>query len=238
MARRWVVLTALASLVIVPLMLLIDVPAIRLMPPRGTESLWPVRLFTELAKSSYVLWTLAAGLLLVILAMLFVRGTSRSVLAALSIRVQYLFFSVLTAMLLGEVLKFAVGRGRPFVGGEANAFNFAPFTGTPAFASLPSGHALAACALAFAVSSLWPRWRVFMWTFAVLICVSRIVLLAHHPSDVVAGALIGVVATMFVRYWFASRRIGFKIGADGAIHPLEGPSWVGLKRVAREAFAT
>lgn len=238
MARRWVILSALASVAILPLMFLIDVPAIRLMPPRGTASLWPVQVFTELAKSTYVLWALAALLLLIVLTMPRMRGLSRSVLAALSVRVQYLFLSVLVAMLAGEVLKFVAGRGRPFVGGEANAFNFSPFAGTPAFASLPSGHALAAFALAFAVSALWPRWRVAMWTYAVLICISRIVLLAHHPSDVVAGALTGVVAAMFVRYWFAARRLGFKIGADGAIAPLEGPSSTGLKRVAREAFAT
>jgi undecaprenyl-diphosphatase len=63
------------------------------------------------------------------------------------------------------------------------------------------------------------------------------VLLAHHPSDVVAGALIGVVGAMFVRYWFAARRLGFAIRRDGAIVPLAGPSLGHLKRVAREASA-
>jgi membrane-associated phospholipid phosphatase len=63
------------------------------------------------------------------------------------------------------------------------------------------------------------------------------VLLAHHPSDVVAGALIGVVGAMFVRYWFAARRLGFAIRRDGAIVPLAGPSLGRLKRVARGASA-
>ena len=45
-------------------------------------------------------------------------------------------------------------------------------------------------------------------------------LLAHHPSDVVAGALIGVVGAMAVRYWFAARRLGFAIRRDGKIVPL------------------
>lgn len=237
MARRWVVLSALTSVIVAPLMFLVDVPVIRMMPPRGTESLWPIRIFTDFAKSAYVLWTLAGALVLVVVAMPLMRGMSRAMFAALSVRIQYLFLSVFVAMIFGEVLKWIAGRGRPFVGGEANAFNFAPFTGTPAYASLPSGHALAACALAFAVSALWPRWRAAMWTFAALICVSRVVLLAHHPSDVVAGALTGVVAAMFVRYWFAARRIGFKIGAGGVIAPLEGPSWAAFKRVARKPFA-
>jgi undecaprenyl-diphosphatase len=58
--------------------------------------------------------------------------------------------------------------------------------------------------------------------------------LAHHPSDVVAGALIGVVGAMGVRYWFAVRRLGFGIHRDGAMAPL---ALGRLKRVAHEASA-
>ena len=58
-------------------------------------------------------------------------------------------------------------------------------------------------------------------------------LLAHHPSDVVAGALVGITGAMFVRYWFAARRLGFAIHGDGTIVPLPGPSSGRLKRVAR-----
>jgi membrane-associated phospholipid phosphatase len=140
-------------------------------------------------------------------------------------------------LLAGEVIKWIVGRGRPFVGGEANAFNFVHFAGTEAYASFPSAHAITAFALAFAVSAVWPRARVAMMVYAVLIALSRLVLLAHHPSDVVAGALIGVIGAMFVRYWFAARRLGFGIHSGGAIVPLVGPSLDRLKRVAREAFA-
>ena len=117
---------------------------------------------------------------------------------------------MLLPVLAGEVLKWIVGRGRPFVGGEANAFNFTHFAGTEAYASFPSGHAITAAALAFAVSALWPQTRMVMIVYAVLIALSRLVLLAHHPSDVVAGALVGVIGAMFVRYWFAARRLGFR----------------------------
>jgi hypothetical protein len=54
---------------------------------------------------------------------------------------------------------------------------------------------------------------------------------------VVAGALVGIVGAMFVRYWFAARRLGFAIRHDGTIVPLAGPSPAHLKRVARDAFA-
>ena len=63
-----------------------------------------------------------------------------------------------------------------------------------------------------------------MIVYALVILATRLVLLAHHPSDVVAGALIGVIGAMFVRYWFAARRLGFAIHRDGTIVPLVGPS--------------
>jgi membrane-associated phospholipid phosphatase len=144
---------------------------------------------------------------------------------------------VLLPVLAGEIVKWVVGRGRPFVGGDANPFNFAHFAGTEAYASFPSGHAVTSFALAFAVAAVWPRARVAMAVYAGLIAVSRLVLLAHHPSDVVAGALIGVAGAMFVRYWFAARRLGFAIRRDGAIVPLPGPSLRQLKRVARGTSA-
>jgi len=237
LARRWLGLAALTALAIGILMVTADVTTIKLMPARGTASLWPLRLFTELGKSTYVLWALAGGLLVILLMLPRLAGHARQVLIAFGVRVQYLFFSVLFAVLCGEILKYVIGRSRPFVGGEANAFYFDHFAGNPAFESLPSGHATTAFALAFAVSAVWRKATLVMFVYAVLICISRVILLAHHPSDVVGGALMGVIGAMFVRYWFAARRMGFAIGRDGSIEPLPGPSWASLKRVAREAFA-
>jgi undecaprenyl-diphosphatase len=235
--RRGLLLAAILGAVIIALMVAIDVAEIGLMPPRGTASLWPVRILTDFGKSAYVLWLLA--ILLFAVAVIFprLRGTSRSLLLSFGTRLQFLFFAVLVPVLTGELIKWIVGRGRPFVGGKADAFNFAPFVGTEAYASFPSSHAIVSFALAFAVTALWPRARAAMMVYAILIAASRLVLLAHHPSDVVAGALVGIVGAMFVRYWFAARRLGFAIRHDGTIVPLAGPSPAHLKRVARDAFA-
>jgi membrane-associated phospholipid phosphatase len=237
LARRTLWLAGVGAVAIVALMVVLDVTEIGLMPPRGTAALWPVRILTDFGKSTYLLWSLAAILLVAAVVAPRLRGTSRSLLVSFGTRIQFVFFAVLVPVLAGEVIKFIVGRGRPFVGGEANAFNFAHFAGTEAYASFPSGHAIAATALAFAVSVLWPRLRVIMIVYAFLIIVSRLVLLAHHPSDVVAGALVGVVGAMIVRYWFAARHLAFTIHRNGAIAGLAGPSATHLKRVAREAFA-
>ena len=220
---------------IITLMYLLDAAEIRLMPPRGTPGLWWVRILTDFGKSAYVLWTLFTLMAVVLIASAAMRGTARSLLLGVGTRLQFLFLAVLTPVLVGEVLKWAVGRGRPFVGGEANAFNFSHFAGSEAFASFPSGHANTAFALAFAVSALWPQTRLVMLAYALVICATRLVLLAHHPSDVVAGALVGVIGAMVVRYWFAARRLGFAIERDGTIVALPGPSLERLKRVARGA---
>ncbi|MFX4512886.1 phosphatase PAP2 family protein, partial [Acinetobacter baumannii] len=81
--------------------------------------------------------------------------------------------------------------------------------------------------------ALWPRLRVFMFTYAIVIMLTRLVLLAHHPSDVVAGALVGTVGAMAVRYWFAARKLAFAIRSDGTIVALPGASSDRFKRVAR-----
>ncbi len=240
-ARRWarhsLWLTVGIGIAIIVLMVALDASEIGWMPPRGTAWLWPVRILTDFGKSAYVLWTLAAILLIIALLFPSARGTARPVLTGFGVRLLFIFFAVLLPVLTGEILKDMVGRGRPFVGGQANAFNFSHFSGSEAFASFPSGHATTAFALAFAVSALWPQLRTAMLLYALVIGASRLVLLAHHPSDVVAGALLGVIGAMLVRYWFAARHLAFTIRRDGAIEPLAGPSLGHLKRVARGVFA-
>jgi membrane-associated phospholipid phosphatase len=215
--RQALLLISIGAVVVVALMVLIDVTEIGLMPPRGTASVWPFRLITDFGKSAYVLWLLAALWVVAVLAAPAMQGNWRPRLPRAAMQLQFMFFAVLVPVLSGEVIKWIVGRGRPFVGGAANAFNFAPFAGTEAYASFPSSHAITAAALAFAVATLWPRVRILAIIYASLIIVSRLVLLAHHPSDVTAGALLGVAGAMLVRTWFAARSLGFGIDPDGAI---------------------
>ena len=79
------------------------------------------------------------------------------------------------------------GRGRPFVGGKADAFNFAPFAGNEAYASLPSAHAITAFALAFAIGAVWPRARVAMIVYALLawgiVSLGRLIFAPTNPAS-------------------------------------------------------
>ena len=68
LTRRVLLLTAIVAAVIIALMYGLDASEIGLMPPRGTTSLWPVRILTDFGKDAYVLCSLAAMLVIVALA--------------------------------------------------------------------------------------------------------------------------------------------------------------------------
>jgi membrane-associated phospholipid phosphatase len=220
MRRQLSWLLAIGAVVTVALMFGFDATEIAWMPPRGTPGLWPVRIVTDFGMDVYVLCGLASLLLVIGLALPLSRSArARYRLSRLGVDVEYLLLAVSVPVAVAEIIKWVVGRGRPFVGGHANAFNFAPFNGTEAHFSFPSAHAVTAFALAYGVAAIWPRTRVAMAAYAVLIGLTRLVLLAHHPSDVVAGAVIGVAGAIAVRHWFAARRLGFVIGPNGEIAP-------------------
>ena len=217
--RELLVLGVVFVGVMLALVLTLDATAIGLMPSRGAPALWPVRILTDFGKDNYVLSLLAVLLVAIALIAPLWPETSRGRLFHFGARIQYIFFAVLVSVLCGQLLKWIFSRGRPFVGGKADPFNFAPFSGTAAYSSLPSSHAVTAFALAFAVAAVWPQLRIPMYLYALAIALSRVVLLAHHPSDVVAGALIGLAGAMVVRYWFAERRLGFVASEGGRIVP-------------------
>jgi membrane-associated phospholipid phosphatase len=212
-------LFAIGAVLIPSLMFCFDATEISLMPPRGAPAAWPARAITDFGKDSYVLMTLAAALMVMALAYPLLQGAARNRLLRFAGHVEYLFFAVALPVAFSEVIKYIVGRARPFVGGKANPFNFAPFTGTEAYFSFPSAHSVTAFALALGVASIWPRWRLPMFIYAVAIAFSRLVMLAHHPSDVVGGAVLGLVGALAVRAWFAGREIGFTIEENGKIVP-------------------
>jgi undecaprenyl-diphosphatase len=96
---------------------------------------------------------------------------------------------------------------------------------------MPSGHATTAAAAAVAIGAVWPRARLVMWLYALLIMFSRVVVVAHHPSDVIAGAAVGVIGALIVGRYFAARGLVFS-ARDWRPYP--GPSWRRLKAAARQ----
>jgi undecaprenyl-diphosphatase len=158
-------------------------------------------------------------------------------LAAIMVRSGFLFTAIAVPGLFTDVVKHIFGRARPFVSGAANPYVFHPFAWPAAYASLPSGHATTAFAAAIAIGALWPRARTVIWIYAALIGVSRVVIYAHHPSDVLAGALVGGVGALLVRQYFAARLLAFGVTPQGFIVAFPGPSKRRIKSVARALLA-
>jgi undecaprenyl-diphosphatase len=196
---------------------------------------WLTRLFNELTDYGTSDWFLVPiGLVLLVLAALAPRGLShvgQRVLVAGTVRLGFVFAAIALPGLFVAILKRLIGRARPFIGGDADPFHFAPFIWRSDYASLPSGHATNVFAALVAIGLVWPRLRPIMLVYALIIAASRIIVLAHHPSDVIAGAVIGTIGALMVRDWFAARRLGFVIAPDGAVRALPGPSGRRIKNV-------
>jgi membrane-associated phospholipid phosphatase len=235
--RPLAIAAGIAVAVLLILMVTIDAAAIR-----GVRYVprWIVAFFDEITdygKSGWFLWPL--GLLFIALASLPSALTpfSQRVLAAIMVRIGFLFTAIAVPSLFVTIVKRMIGRARPMVGGSLDPFLFSPFAWHPAYAGLPSGHATTAFAVLVAFGTLWPRARTVLLIYALLIAVSRVIVNAHYPSDVFAGALVGMAGAILVRRYFAQRRLGFAIEADGRIHQYSGPSLRRIKAVARGLLA-
>jgi undecaprenyl-diphosphatase len=201
---------AAALVVIVASMFLIDARAIDW---ARHEPHWVRDLFeriTDFGLSGWFLFPL--GFLLFVLAVLNAPELTRltqGVLAALAARFGFLFLAIGLPGLFVTIVKRLIGRARPYVGGHIDPFAYMPFAWRPQYASMPSGHATTSVAAALAIGAIWPRTRLVMWPYAVTIMVSRVAVLAHHVSDVIAGALVAAVGVYLIRRWFAARRLVF-----------------------------
>ena len=237
-SRQFIIAVAIGVVALLLLMMTIDAAAIR-----GVGHLpgWIISIFddiTDYGKSGWFLWPL--GLLFLALAALPAMLTpfSQRVLAAIMVRIGFLFTAIAVPSLFVTIIKRMIGRARPMVGGSLDPYLFSPFIWRADYAGMPSGHATTAFAVLVAFGTLWPRARTVFMIYAMLIAISRVVVTAHYPSDVLAGVLVGIGGAVLVRRYFALRGLGFGIEADGTIYQYPGPSLKRIKAVARGLLAS
>jgi membrane-associated phospholipid phosphatase len=188
---------------------------------------------TDYGRSSWVLWPTGILVLLIAAATtMTARRASQLLLAAIAVRFGFVFLAVGLPGLFVTVIKRWIGRVRP---SELGPFAYHPLSWDSAYASLPSGHSAAAFSALVAIGAIFPRARPLLWIYAITIAMSRVIIAAHFPSDVLAGAVVGAFGAVLVREWFAARRLGFYTGQDGKVHALPGPSLRLIKRLARAA---
>ena len=117
----------------------------------------------------------------------------------------YVCISVAIALVIGDGLKYLLGRYRPIMLFEQDLYGLHFFSTEWAMNSTPSGHTVRAFAILTALSILFRRFTFVFISIAVLIGVSRVAVTAHYPSDVVFGAFIGVFTALWVYKYFFSK---------------------------------
>jgi membrane-associated phospholipid phosphatase len=125
-------------------------------------------------------------------------NASRSIFVFLSLSITGIFITL---------LKWIAGRHRPvdlFTHGYSGFDYFGVGYGLTSF---PSGHAQTAFTLATALTILFPRWGIPLFVFAGTVSISRIILTSHYLSDVMAGAGVGILCTLAVKYLFDRKQI-------------------------------
>jgi membrane-associated phospholipid phosphatase len=226
---------AVAIAVVIATMFMLDAWSVRQARGLPAALLTAAGRFTDLGKSGYFLWPL--GVLMLMLAALYSPAMPRfwrGILAAWAVRIGFVFIAIGLPSLFDTIVKNMIGRARPFVVAGPDVWAYEPFTWHPRYASFPSGHATTAFAALVAIGAIFPQARALLWIYAVLIALSRVVITAHHPSDVIGGAIVGAVGAVMVRNWFAARRLGFADDANGSVRPMSGPNvWRIIKAVAR-----
>lgn len=122
-----------------------------------------------------------------------------------------MIFSVLLGTLFTNLcIKNLVARPRPYVSGYEQWWQAAGAV-TPSEFSFPSGHATAVTATIFALCLFLcldlkkHRWLIAPAAlYALIMCISRIYLVVHYPSDVLGGIIVGSLAA-YLGYLFTSK---------------------------------
>ncbi len=98
--------------------------------------------------------------------------------------------SLLIGVIIGNgIIKNVVARPRPYdaiAGIESVVSHLSDY-------SFPSGHSLCCFEAATALAMNRTRWAIPAYVAAVLVAVSRLFLFVHYPTDVICGALLGIL---------------------------------------------
>lgn len=173
---------------------------------------------TEWGESDWILIpSLAFAVLCGVLAFVIPKRIPKLALLQMTQVFAFIFIGVGLPGLIANLLKRTIGRGRPELFDQVGSLGFQNFANNYAFESFPSGHATTALGMAFVVGFLAPRWFPALLAFGLGIAISRVVVGAHYPTDVLAGMALGTLGAYAVRNFFALRRWGFEFAQNGNV---------------------
>jgi len=111
------------------------------------------------------------------------------------------------AIIIGEAWKYLLARYRPAMLFEKDLYGLHFLSSKWAINSTPSGHTVRAFSLLTGLSLLYRRFAAAFLSLAALIGVSRVMVTAHYPSDVLLGAFIGVFTALWTYKYFFGKEI-------------------------------
>ncbi len=100
---------------------------------------------------------------------------------------------VLGRVFLVEFIRLVLPRDRPFLSLEV-----IQLIAKDAEQSFPSGHATALFAIAFAIYVYNKKYGLFLVSLAILVSLFRVMTGVHYPSDILAGALLGLFSAWVI----------------------------------------
>jgi undecaprenyl-diphosphatase len=185
---------------------------------------WPapirdaLALLTPFGESGWILIP-AGGLYLITAAVALVTRWKlmRTMLWQFAALYAFIFVGVGVPSLFTTIAKRLIGRGRPMHFDDAGLFSFKWNVADWSYQSFPSGHATTAFALAATIGFISERWFYPALALAAAIALSRVTGGVHYPSDVLAGAVVGLLGAYACRQWFAQRRWLFESAPNGQI---------------------
>jgi membrane-associated phospholipid phosphatase len=139
-----------------------------------------------------------------------------------------LFFVVATlaAGLLNLAFKAGFGRSRPELLFEEAVYGFKWWQAEAKHWSFPSGHTAAAMGGMTALTLVFPRLAPIFLLQVALIGASRVALMEHYVSDVIAGGIVGATAALIaydLHFRKALSRVGWKRRPEAEASPPEAP---------------
>ena len=161
----------------------------------GNPVLDRIMIFISSLANKGMLW-IGIGVVLLLLGVNGRKWSERGLLVLLSL--------ALNAVICNVWLKPMVARTRPYdlLGYEILVRRLGDY-------SFPSGHTSASFAAATALYAIDRRWGTAAYILAVLIGFSRLYLGVHFPTDVLAGAVIGILAAKAAQ-WILEKKLHFR----------------------------
>jgi undecaprenyl-diphosphatase len=162
---------------------------------------------------SLVLMLLCAGLALLMRK----RWAPKLALIEMTQLYAFIFVGVGLPGLVSNLIKRAIGRGRPELFDQVGSLDFQTIVNDWTYQSFPSGHTTTSFAFAFVIGFLSRRWFLPLLLVAAVIGISRVAVGAHYPTDVLGGIIVGTLGAYAVRAVFAARGWLFTYRPDGSI---------------------